>query len=111
MQEQITAILTPLVLAIIGALASVATVAVTAGKNHVLAWIKSKTNANQQAVIDRVAAEAYAYAEQWAGNDGQQKLNGAIHYVSQELEKIGINVSETKITAAIQAAWEQYGKK
>lgn len=110
MSEQITQILEPVLLAIITAIVTIILTAITAGKNLIINWIKSKTNANQQALIDRVASEAYAYAEQWAEYEGKDKLICAIDFVQRELKEVGITISQQKITAAIQSAWEQFGR-
>lgn len=108
MTQQITEILTPVVLALIMALVSIAIVAINMGRDTVITWIKSKTTADQQAVINSVAHEAHAHAEKWAKTYAGDKLQTAVEYAVGELIKRGIKVDSDKILAAIQSAWQQY---
>ncbi|SDD29253.1 Bacteriophage holin of superfamily 6 (Holin_LLH) [Paenibacillus sp. UNCCL117] len=111
MSQQITEILTPLVLAVLTALVSVAAVAINAAKDHAINWLKARTNAAQQEIIGKVAVEAMAYVETLADMyQGRQKLEEAVSYAANELQARGIAVSREKLIGTIQKAWMDYNK-
>lgn len=105
MIDEITKIMEPVLYTALTALAGVVMVAIAKVKGDTIAWLQSKTNKDQQALITAIAKEAYAYAEK-AGVD---KLEKSFWYVQKELSRRGIEIDGVKVHAAIQAAWEQYG--
>ncbi|MFC9776238.1 phage holin, LLH family [Paenibacillus chitinolyticus] len=109
MAQQLTDLLTPVILALVTALAGVLTVLIHAAKTSLIAWLQARTNAAQQEIIMRVASEAMAFAEaQGMLLKGQEKMNAAIVYAANELQTRGMNVTPDKLLAAIQKAWMEY---
>ncbi|MFD7524608.1 phage holin, LLH family [Paenibacillus chitinolyticus] len=109
MAQQLTDLLTPVILALVTALAGVLTVLIHAAKTSLIAWLQARTNAAQQEIIMKVASEAMAFAEtQGLILKGQEKMNAAIIYAANELQTRGMNVTPDKLLAAIQKAWMEY---
>jgi LL-H family phage holin len=105
--NQVTEILTPLALAVLTALASVAAVAIQKGKDAAISWLKSHTNEKNQAVIMQLAQEGYVFAEKWAEGAGAEKLATAADYLSKQLQARGIEITAAQLHAAVQNAWQQ----
>ncbi|MGX4584978.1 phage holin, LLH family [Paenibacillus chitinolyticus] len=109
MAQQLTDLLTPVILALVTALAGVLTVLIHAAKTSLIAWLQARTNAAQQEIIMKVASEAMAFAEtQGLILKGKEKMNAAIVYAANELQIRGVNVTPDKLLAAIQKAWMEY---
>ncbi|MFS0838055.1 phage holin, LLH family [Paenibacillus sp. 1P03SA] len=109
MAQQLTDLLTPVILALVTALAGVLTVLIHAAKTSIIAWLQARTNAAQQEIIMKVASEAMAFAEtQGLILTGKEKMNAAIVYAASELQARGLNVTPDKLLAAIQKAWMEY---
>lgn len=106
--DTVSEILAPLILAIISALIGILVYAVNLGKAAFIEWMKSKAGANNQAIIDRLAHEAHAYAERWAEAYGAAKMDMAINYLTKEAAARGIVLSGEKVKATIQAAWMEH---
>lgn len=92
-----TQFLLAMVPVVIGAIAYIA--------RQLVAWIKSKTSAEQYALIESLAAQAVKAAEQtMKTRPGQEKKAAALSVVRSALLAKGIKVDETAISAAIEAA-------
>jgi LL-H family phage holin len=108
--NQLTSILAPVMLALVSAAASVAIVVIANAKTGIINWLHSHATAKQQAVIDAIAKEAFAYAEKRAEGQGAEKLNKAAVYMSNELQQRGIDITSNQLHAAIQSAWMEFNK-
>lgn len=91
--------ITPIITAVIGLLGTVITVVA-------IPWIKSKTTAQQQAIISAVAKTA-VYAAQQLLSSNEAKKTYAIEYVSKALTDRNINISLDEVSAAIEAALKE----
>jgi hypothetical protein len=95
-----------IVIAILGALTTMAGVALKVVTSKGVAWIESKTTESQRQTLQLVGQEAFAHAETvYKGMGGDAKLQGAVDYASQHLRDAGINVTSPEIQAAISSAW------
>lgn len=90
--------ITNLVIAVIGVLLTVVTAVV-------VPLIKTKLNANQIAIVERLASIAvYAAQQLFNVEDSQQKKEYAVMCVKDELSKYGISFSEEDIEVYIESA-------
>lgn len=75
----------------------------------VVAFVKSKLNANQLELLDQIAASVVLAVEQSTygtelANDAIAKKSAAMDMISEYLKKYGINVSEEILDATVEAA-------
>ncbi|WP_217563084.1 phage holin [Paenibacillus sp. GbtcB18] len=111
MSQQITEILTQVVLAALTALTGILVIVIYALKDRAIKWLQTHTTTAQQGIIAQIAREAFAFAEsQDAYIKGKDKLSAAIDYAAKELQRRGINADRQKLLATIEAAWMQYNK-
>lgn len=76
-----------------------------------VSWIKSRTSAEQYALLESLASQAVRAAEQtMKTRPGQEKRVAAIAVVRGALLSRGIKLDETAIVAAVEAAvYENFG--
>ena len=77
-----------------------------ASQAAMVAYYKAHTTAGERAVLDGLAKDAVAWAEQFAQSpEGQAKFKQASLMVQQALKRRGLNVDVTEIEAAVQSAF------
>lgn len=91
--------ITSIIMAVIGLLGTIITVAV-------IPWIRSKTTANQQAIISSIAKTA-VYAAQQMISSNDDKKSYAVEYVSKALTDTNISITLDEVSAAIEAALKE----
>lgn len=107
-QPYMTAIAT----ALIGLLATILLAAIARLRANVEAWLVARTSAAKRDLLHKLAAEAYAWAEQQYGQgSGQVKLPEAVRYVLERLRLDKIGLSAEDVTAAVQKAWAELDAK
>lgn len=83
--------LTQIIIALIGALASLIT-------GFLIPWIKSKTTVNQQEIIRSVIFEAVRFVEQtYKSSSGTFKMQAAIEYLAERKIKVDMNQIEAAV--------------
>lgn len=103
--------ITALATALIGLLATFLLAAIAHLKTKLSAWLTTRASADQRELLHKLAAEAYAFAEQqYAGLYGDEKMAAALQYVLARLKLDGAITAED-ITAAIQKAWAELDAK
>lgn len=105
-QPYITAIAT----ALIGLLATILLAAIARLRVKVEAWLIARTSAAERDLLHKLAAEAYAYAEQQLASGGMDKMEAATQYVLDRLKFDGAFSTED-VFAAIQKAWAELDTK
>lgn len=101
--------ITAIVLGVVGMLAAVAlrTISLLQAKGE--AWLDSKLSVQQRELLHKIATEGFAYAQTVYGQyGGADKLQEALKYVEEQLQKKGIPVSTLEIRAAIEDAYLKY---
>jgi len=69
-------------------------------------YYKSRTTAEQRAVLSVMARDAFAFVEAvYKDLDGPKKLKEAMMMVSRRAREAGLNIDEEDIRAAIESAW------
>lgn len=91
--------LTQIAVALIGICGAVIT-------GFVIPWIKSKTTAQQQNIIN-IAAKTAVYAAQQIFTDNDEKKNYAVSYMSDLLVNAGISIDVATVSTAIEAALKE----
>lgn len=73
----------------------------------VLKWLRQHLTDKERAFLDKVAKEAYWFAETTYGNaGGPEKLTQALNYASAVANKHGLEVTSAEFRAVIeQAVW------
>lgn len=72
---------------------------------QLISWIKSKTSAEQYALLQSLAVQAVKAAEQtMKSKPGQEKKAAALAVVRSALLSRGIKIDESAVSAAIEAA-------
>ncbi|MDF2923185.1 MAG: hypothetical protein K0R57_2099 [Paenibacillaceae bacterium] len=103
--------ITAIVSALLGLLATILLTILARLQSKVIAWLETRTNADQRELLHKLAAEAYAYVEsQFSNAAGQEKMNAAIQYVLPRLHLTRF-ISSEDIMAAIQKAWAELDTK
>lgn len=98
--------ITTIVTAIVGALAAVLLAAVGVIKAKAVTYLDSKLDATQRELLHKVASEAFAYAETvYKSAESQAKLEQALDYATEQLDRKGIKVTPAEIRAAIETAY------
>lgn len=105
-----------------GILADLAFILVLTGGPLLLRWIqttqgavaayyRTHTTAGERTVLDGLARDAVAWAEQFAASpDGQAKFQQATALLQAALQRRGLCVHVAEVEAAVQAAWAQMPK-
>ncbi|KUP22430.1 phage holin, LLH family [Paenibacillus sp. DMB5] len=107
--EQAQPYITTIVLAIIGVLATAVLGVVALLKSRLQAWLDGKLNVQQRELLHKIATEGFAYAQTvYAQYGGADKLQEALKYAEEQLQKKGITVSTLEIRAAIEDAYLKY---
>lgn len=103
----------PVIIGIVGILASIVLGMLAMLQTRVKLWLETKTTVAQRETIQRIAAEAYAYAEKEykdQTSSSSLKLNAAFSYASEVLGKAGIKITADEIKGAIEKAVQDYRK-
>lgn len=109
--EQVQPYVSTIVLAVVGLLVTVILGMINTVKAKAEAYFDAKLSAEQRGLLHRIAGEAYAYAETaFRDGGGEMKLEEALHYASDHLQKRGINVTKVELQAAIEKAWLEMSK-
>lgn len=104
--------LNTVVTGLLGALVAVALSGLTLAKGRAIAWLESRTTVLQRETLYKVAGEGFSYAETvLKGKAAQDKLDGALEYVSERLADIGISYSDDEIRAAVEKAVLDFNAK
>lgn len=104
LEEVVQILITIISMMIIAALAEL--------RGRVLRWIDSRTTKEQRDLIYRIAGEAFSYAEQiFREAGGERKLEVAMQYVSRQLKRRGLDLTEEEIRAAIERAVLEYNER
>ncbi len=94
--------ITQIIVAIIGAVVTVAGTIIT---SVVVPWIKSRTSETQQAVLSAAAKTAVLFAQQtMASANGTEKLEAAIKTVTSYFANYNMTVSTDVLVAEIESA-------
>lgn len=104
--DQAQPYITAVVLAIVGLLAAFVLRTVALLQARGLAWLDGKLNVQQRDLLHKIASEGFAYAQTvYKELGGEEKLQQALVYVSDQLEARGIKAAPEEIRAAIEAAY------
>ncbi|MBE3555564.1 MAG: hypothetical protein IMW91_00570 [Firmicutes bacterium] len=73
-------------------------------------WLRQLVNSHlsqsAQSLINEIADEAYAFAEQVYGDlNGSEKLSHAMNYAIGKLNRLGLSITPEELRAAIERAW------
>lgn len=101
--------ITAIVLAVVGLLAAVAlrTIALLQAKG--IAWLDGKLNVQQRELLHKIASEGFAYAQTvYKELGGEEKLQQALAYASDQLAARGIEAAPEEIRAAVEKAYLAY---
>lgn len=107
--DQAQPYITTVVLAIIGVLATVIlrTIALLQAKAD--SWFDAKLSVSQRELLHKIASEGFAYAQTvYKELGGEEKLQQALVYASDQLEARGIKVAPEEIRAAVEKAYLAY---
>lgn len=84
---------------------------VRASQTALQAYYRAHTTAGERAVLDGLARDAVAWAEQFAQSaQGQAKFQQAMTMVQVALKRRGISLDMREIEAAVQSAWAEMPK-
>lgn len=100
-----------IVLILIGILATAIVGMLALLQTKVKIYLATKTTLSQREALQRIAAEAYAWAEKEYKDQNSVsslKLNAALSYASQVLDKAGLTITPDEIKGAIEKAVQDY---
>ncbi|NUU58982.1 phage holin, LLH family [Paenibacillus agri] len=107
--DQAQPYITTIVLAIVGALATAALGVIALLKSRLQAWLDGKLSIQQREMLHKIATEGFAYAQTVFKNlGGEEKLQEALKYAEEQLQKKNIKVSTLEIRAAVEDAYLKY---
>lgn len=111
--QNLTPILVSVIVLLLGAIATAAgriagkAVKALAAKAEV--WLISHSNEAERALIHKLAAEAFTFAETvYKEHNGDRKLDEARTYLVSLLHRYGINITEAELKAVIEKAVQEY---
>jgi len=91
--------LTEIAIALIGLCGAVIT-------GFLIPWIKSKTTAQQQNIIE-LAAKTAVYAAQQIFTDDDEKKSYAVEYMGDLLTNFGVSIDLATVSSSIEAALKE----
>ncbi|QSF42638.1 phage holin, LLH family [Paenibacillus tianjinensis] len=107
--DQAQPYITTVVLAVVGILAAVILRAVALLQVKADTWFDAKLSVSQRELLHKIATEGFAYAQTvYKELGGEDKLQQALAYASDQLNVRGIKVSKEEIRAAIENAYLKY---
>lgn len=107
--DQAQPYITTIVLALIGVLTTVILRSVSLLQLKADAWFDAKLNVQQREMLHKIATEGFAYAQTvYKELGGEEKLQQALAYVSDQLATKGIKVSSDEVRAAVEDAYLKY---
>lgn len=98
---------------IIGALVTLILGGLAMLQPKIKVWLATRATESQRNIIQKIAAEAYAYAEKEykdQTSSSSLKLNAAFSYAAEVLGKAGIKITADEIKGAIEKAVQDYKK-
>jgi hypothetical protein len=107
--DQAQPYITAVALAIVGVLATVILRAVGLLQQKANSWFDAKLSVSQRELLHKIASEGFAIAQTvYKDLGGEEKLQQALLYSSDQLASKGIKVSTEEIRAAIEDAYLKY---
>ncbi|HEY2492171.1 MAG TPA: phage holin, LLH family [Paenibacillus sp.] len=107
--DQAQPYITAVALAIVGVVATVILRAVAFLQQKANSWFDAKLSVSQRELLHKIAYEGFAYAQTvYKDLGGEDKLQQALVYASNQLEARGIKVAPEEIRAAVEKAYLAY---
>ncbi|OME62311.1 hypothetical protein BSK59_02235 [Paenibacillus odorifer] len=107
--DQAQPYITAVTLAIVGVLATVILRAVALLQHKANSWFDAKLSVSQRELLHKIASEGFAFAQTvYKDLGGEEKLQQALLYSSDQLAAKGIKVSTEEIRAAVEDAYLKY---
>lgn len=107
--DQAQPYISAIALAIVSVLATVILRAVALLQQKAIIWFDTKLSVSQRELLHKIALEGFAFAQTvYKDLGGEEKLQQALIYSSDQLASKGIKVSTDEIRAAIEDAYLKY---